>query len=466
MFVSLCDLAANPAHRCAPDEPAWITTSYLTFRLVADGASLADWTSAYDEAGLGSYGNVNPPVGKWMTGAIVALFRDPTQPVDYVWEWPGSYVENQQRGNIPPDSLLVPVRQGMALLATLTLALVYVCALQVTGTRWLSLLAPIVLFLSPIFRLHGAQVYMDIPQLLWLALAVVAFNDFLHAERRTSFVVALVAMGLACAVKFSAAPIVLASAAFLALRAQSLSMRIRQTALALVLPFAVFCAVNPYLWVEPQLRVPALLSEWSQIKSGQKHDPALAASAVHSPAEGLAALTRDTVTHAGLDHPILWRLPLSPLPLWLGSVALLAIAMLRFRFALPPWSPRLRLFALAAVGLLPGLWAIGAVGLSAPAIALGCLALFAPRGEEDGHDAVASRFCSPAGYVALCALCMLAVSGLWLPFRWGRYALPTLLLLPSFYVAAAALLVEIAGRRAPRSRAAASDRVLVPEESG
>ena len=45
---------------------------------------------------------------------------------------------------------------------------------------------------------------------------------------------------------------------------------------------------------------------------------------------------------------------------------------------------------------------------------------------------------------------MLLLSGLWLPFRWGRYALPTLLLLPSFYVAGAQLLLSIARTRTER----------------
>ena len=45
---------------------------------------------------------------------------------------------------------------------------------------------------------------------------------------------------------------------------------------------------------------------------------------------------------------------------------------------------------------------------------------------------------------------MLIVSGLLLPFRWGRYALPTLLLLPPFYVAAAQLLSSVVRGRTQR----------------
>ena len=45
---------------------------------------------------------MNPPVGKFLTGALVAILRDPSQPVDYRWEWPHSTEENRARGNLPP----------------------------------------------------------------------------------------------------------------------------------------------------------------------------------------------------------------------------------------------------------------------------------------------------------------------------------------------------------------------------
>ena len=94
-------------------------------------------------------------------------------------------------------------------------------------------------------------------------------------------------------------------------------------------------------------------------------------------------------------------------------------------------------------------------------VGLGALQLFAPREEEDAPSALGLLF-SPAGYVAQCALWMLLVSGLWLPFHWARYALPTLVLLPAFYVAAASLAVELAARRTPRR--ALADPLLFAEE--
>ncbi len=47
---------------------------------------------------------------------------------------------------------------------------------------------------------------------------------------------------------------------------------------------------------------------------------------------------------------------------------------------------------------------------------------------------------------------MWLMTGLWLPFDWGRYYLPVLVLVPSFYAAGAALVLEVARTRRPRAQ--------------
>ncbi len=131
----------------------------------------------------------------------------------------------------------------------------------------------------------------------------------------------------------------------------------------------------------------------------------------------------------------------------------LGLAVLRYRFELPAWHTRLRPLALLVLSLLPGLWVLGRVGASAPTIAAGALWLFAPaaRDSQDDLPTKGGPWLSAPGYLAACVLGMLLVSGFWLPFRWGRYALPTLLLLPPFYVAGAQLLSSIVRGRTMRS---------------
>ena len=57
-----------------------------------------------------------------------------------------------------------------------------------------------------------------------------------------------------------------------------------------------------------------------------------------------------------------------------------------------------------------------------------------------------------AVYLGLCATSIWLLTGLWLPFDWGRYTLPMLVLVPSFYAAGAAFLLDVARTRRPRAQ--------------
>ena len=47
---------------------------------------------------------------------------------------------------------------------------------------------------------------------------------------------------------------------------------------------------------------------------------------------------------------------------------------------------------------------------------------------------------------------MWLLTGLWVPFDWGRYTLPMLVLVPGFYAAGAAFLLDVARTRQPRAQ--------------
>ncbi len=160
------------------DEVNWITSGARTFDLARRGAGPAEWASIDKISSTGSFGNMNPPVGKWLIGAFLAL-GSVDEPIDYRWNAKVDLLENQKLKNLPPPHVVLPARMGIAVVAALTLALVYVCAVQTTSARWLSLAAPIYLFSFHVFRFHAVRVYTDIPQLCFLMGAVVAFYTFL-----------------------------------------------------------------------------------------------------------------------------------------------------------------------------------------------------------------------------------------------------------------------------------------------
>ncbi len=70
-------------------------------------------------------------------------------------------------------------------------------------------------------------------------------------------------------------------------------------------------------------------------------------------------------------------------------------------------------------------------------------------------------------YTVLCAASMIVATGLWLPFTWWRYFLPSLLLMAPLYAAGGAFLLSVAATRVPRgssaSQSAASPNSVISE---
>ncbi|MEE8475591.1 MAG: glycosyltransferase family 39 protein, partial [Myxococcota bacterium] len=303
-------------------------------------------------------------------------------------------------------------------------------------------------FLSPVFQIHATQVYMDAPQLFFQAAAVFAFGAFIQHGSRAAFALSLVAMGLACAVKFSSAPIVLAAGIFVLLRREPIRRRLGNALAVAVLPLVVFTAVNPYLYPDPIGRTREILRGWSEVKAQQSRDPRLAPSVVSSRLEGLALATKATVGQPHFFHPLLvWK----PRPLWfdagVGLVGLVALlgAVRRYRFELP--GARSRFTAPALIALIAVWLALRVFMAAGPSLLLGAIGAFwlfgTRRGTSDRELAV---------YLGLSATSMWLMTGLWLPFDWNRYYLPILVLVPSFYAAGAALVLEVARTRRPRAQ--------------
>jgi hypothetical protein len=373
-FADLDAAARDPRHACSTDEPGWITSGHLAYRLYAELAGPARWESATREAGVGVYGNLNPPIGRALIGAFVELAREPGQTIAYRWSFGPDFGQPLAEAALPPRALLDAVRRGIALLGVACLALAYASSSLLTGARWCALAAPLLLYLSPVFRAHASEVNLEIPQLFFLLAGVALVQRALARGSRAAGVCGLVALGLACSVRYHAAPVVAATAAFAAQGSGTARLRVARFAAAALIPLAVFVASAPVFWPSPIAMLRADLAEWSQHKEWQRNYRPFARFATRSPLHGL----RWTLDHALLRPEL--RLPRLPSALPSAAIAAASLA--------------------SASGI---------------AIAL------AARGRR-----ARARERPLIAYHTLCVAALALAIGLWLPLRWPRYLLPIL----------------------------------------
>jgi hypothetical protein len=434
----------------AVDEPGWITSGYLTWRLAITGASPQGWVDAYEEAKLGPFGNQNPPVGKLMIGAAVAAGKSPADPVRYTWRWPYGYQDNLRAGNLPPPGLLKTVRYEIALLAIASLLLAYLVARQVVGgTRWAPIMAPVMLFVSVPFHYHATRVYTDLPQLFLSLLAVWLFQRWLCDRRVWALAGTLVTLGLACATKFSAGSLVLATAAFCACLSASRQRRALYLLCIAIVPAAVFVAVNPYLWGDPIRRTLLAWRTWSTFLSEQRLDPTLAAFKINGPLHALKLVSLRTllIPVCGFEVPILDHLWLYLLDTLLAGVSVASLTLAALQRCSRGPVARSKLLVTLALGVFASAiswYAPGGMALLGAMFVAGTWRLSGQLRHGGWRTAT--------GYFAVVLAVTFTSSVLWLPFDWSRYYLPVLALTPVLGAAGAAeietaIKIRVWGRR-------------------
>jgi len=286
---------------CAVDEPGWLRSGGITYQLVVDRAPSERWDTAYDD---NDFDNRNPPIGKLVVGTMLAA-RGVRVP-EYRWTWPLSYEENLARGTLPPPDVLRSIRLGFTLMAAITLLLTYSIAWRITHTAW-ALAAPVYLFSLPVFQFLGARVYTDIIELMLMLASGLAAVIYVQQPRRwTALVVAAVAAGLACATKFSAAPLVIGLAIIVGRISRQ---RLLPMAIAVLVPVLVFVAVNPYLYRAPVTRTKGLITAWGALIGRQQaRSPGLAVQSRLTKAKLVVART---IFPERFETPIVVRLMLS-----------------------------------------------------------------------------------------------------------------------------------------------------------
>jgi len=412
------------------DEPYWISSGHLAWQLVKTGAPPHRWAEAFDEAGLGPFGNQNPPVGKVLVGMAADVAGEPGDPMRYRWVWPRSYAYNLAAGNLPPPALLAGVRGMIALLGLGSLVLVYLIAREAAGrARWAPLLAPAILFSDRAFQDSATRVFMDVPLMFLTLTGIWLTLRWIRRGGMGALTGALVFVGLACATKFSAGSLAAATAALVGLVRAPFRKRVLHVLLAAAVPAAVFVAVNPFLWPQPVKGTLALLREWSAIMHGQKADPALAADAVTDRWKAARLVLRNgcvPVRHGPdvVGTPAPWH---NALAAALAFAGVGGLALAAFRRGRAPVPGRGRFAAALGLGTAAALAAAGTpkgAVLTAAVLAVGAW-------RTARRLRTARRFEAPE-YLGALFLATLAATVAWLPFDWPRFYLPVFSLSAAF----------------------------------
>lgn len=428
LFGSMSALLIWNALRSAPaevDEPGWIASGFLTLRLATEGAPWERWAAAYDDPRINAFGNINPPVGKYLFGAVVAVVRDRNDPVDYGWLWPHDYDWNLAAGNIPPPRLLASVRVFIALVAATCLVLVWLISAELMprGT-WHPLVASVLLFLHPAFRHSATRVYTDIPQMC-LSLAAIWLMLVWWRRRNTAALVAgLVAIGLACATKFSAGSLAVLTGIAVCLVPAPLAVRASRAVAAGLIPVFVFVAVNPYLWRQPVADTLELLHRWSDSRRDQQADPALSANAVHDRSTACRLVFERTFlpgvpVRQGNALGVVAKGLVAATATFVGLTALLARGVSAGRRTRT--TSRKSSLAIAGTAALSSVLAVAVVPLQWLAASLNVAGSIRIIRHLARH-----RQCDGMAYFGIVYAGTVVATVLWLPFDWGRYYMPVL----------------------------------------
>lgn len=427
LAASLLDLAR--LMKIHVDESPWITSGYITYRLVVDLAPPDRWETAYSR--LGSWGNMNPPVGKLLIGLFTAHAITENDVVAYNWDWEQTREWNLTYGRMPPPHVLLGVRAGMVVTGTLCLLLAYLVAVQLVGVRWIALWAPVSLMFNTVFAAHSAMALTSVPQLLFLLLASWLFNQFLVRRKWPLLIGAAIAMGLACAVKFNSAPLVAVALLFAVRGWPDMRRRLLAASGIAAIPLMTFVAVNPYLYAAPLQRTRSLLQQWSATIAQQQADPLLGGAAVGSPGVGAALVMKRAVVSQDRAPPHGEEKSGAPTLLEVLALVIVAITLIRrgWRDAPPGRWRRLAPWVILLVGsgVMYGLWYGSLGGASFGLLIAGLVGLWR-------STAARNRDYLPAAFVALVFIMFAVCTSLWLPFDWARYYLPATVWIPILQV--------------------------------
>jgi 4-amino-4-deoxy-L-arabinose transferase-like glycosyltransferase len=427
---------------CQIDEPFWMNSGYLTYQLFTSRAGLQRWEKAYKQRKLGDWGHKNPPIGKLLIGAFVASLKDADDSVKYRWTYPKSYYENYRSGTLPPLSLLRTTRFGIACCSLLTMLFLYLLALELLGTTWLALLAPILLYSIPVFRAHSLIVYTDLPQLLFLVTGLYLFLRYIRTSQVRMLLFASFSFGLSCAVKFNAGVVVVAALGFILLQTKPLQHRLWISFITVFTSVSAFILVNPFLYTNPIHKTQNIINSWSATKKKQQRDPTLAKGSLSTTTQKLQHMVKRAFLNP-FDTPpfglafFIWVLKPAGSMIVLLLLILIGSAGIGFTFQEHPLQKwRLLILSCTTVSiLLYSLLFRHLGGIFGALVILGLVGLIHKHTWLVPHEENQAWKRQQGLFLCFYFGTAFVLTGLWLPFDWSRYYLPVIMILPIFALA-------------------------------
>lgn len=235
------------------DESGWISSGYYYSNLLLKGDfERQKWVGEE----LGSYGYINPHVGKWIIGIPLKLqFAD--QEFSRIYDFSKTYEENEREGNIPPQEMLLYARAVSALLGGLCCLIIFVIGYRCYNL-WVGVIAVILLLGNKLFFIYTTRAMTDVSYNLFLL--CVCFCGLLLVRntsvKRMTFGSLLLAIssGLACSVKITG--IAIGSLFFIMILLYKYI--IHKNKKAVIISFITYCfstlaivyILNPLFWPE------------------------------------------------------------------------------------------------------------------------------------------------------------------------------------------------------------------------
>ena len=248
-FVSLL-----PATKSSPifgDEIGWISASSYTADLLRSGRF--DWRF-WNTDSFGSYGSLNPPIGKLALGLPMRIGNQ-NPPFQRLWDWSLDETGNRIRGNLPPQDLLLFARRIAALQSALLVVVACALGWEVGGPTT-GLLAAGLLCLLPTWRGTGSLVLTDMLScaiVLSMAFPAIRLLRRPDGDRGRGPMITLgLLLGLAGGVKptgFVLGGLFLSVIlAYRVLRSRRILRQLPWTIGALAIAAATMVALGPWLW--------------------------------------------------------------------------------------------------------------------------------------------------------------------------------------------------------------------------
>jgi 4-amino-4-deoxy-L-arabinose transferase-like glycosyltransferase len=184
------------------DESGWITAGYYYATLLLNCDF--EWQNWHNEE-LGTWGYMNPHVGKWLLGIPLKLHFADREFLRF-YDFTKTYEDNQNEGNVPPHDMLIYARTVSAILGMLCCLVLFAFGCRCYNV-WVGALAVILLVCNRLFQIYATRAMTDISYNLFLLslglCGLMIIRNVSDKRMVFGYLVLGAFSGLACSVKIT-----------------------------------------------------------------------------------------------------------------------------------------------------------------------------------------------------------------------------------------------------------------------